>query len=261
MALHVKKSPHLCGYVSLKDENANPAVGKGDLHEAFDFGTEDAPWGDGVLPGDFRQSGNLWPENLPGFRETLTRYSVATRLLARRLFQAFALALDLPENYFDPMTDRPISLVRILYYPSVPGPLDERQLGTGAHTDHECFTILCQDDVPALQVRNKRGQWIDAPRIPGTFVVNIGDQMARWTNSIFASTMHRVANLSGKARYSIPCFIGANADAVIQALPSCVGPDNPPKYPPVVAGEYVSALIYHNFHENRQPHPLKHREV
>jgi len=127
----------------------------------------------------------------------------------------------------------------------------------GAHTDHECFTILAQDSVPALQVRNRRGQWIDAPPIRGAFVVNIGDLMARWTNGAFASTFHRVYNASGRARYSIPTFVGANADTVIRVLPSCVSDENPPKYEPIVAGEYVTQLIYHNIHGHTAPHPAK----
>jgi isopenicillin N synthase-like dioxygenase len=261
MRLHVRKSSTLLGYVTMKDENADPSVGQGDLHEAFDFASEEVVTDDGVLHADFRQAGNLWPDNLPGFRETMTRYSIAVRLLARRIFGAFALALDLPEDHFLPLTDRHMSLIRILYYPSQPGPLDERQLGTGAHTDHECFTILFQDRVQALQVKNKRGEWIDAPPIPGTFVVNIGDQMARWTNGLFQSTLHRVANLSGQARHSIPCFVGPNPDAVIEALPNCVGPDNPAKFEPIVAGKYVSDMIYHNFHLHDKPNPAKHRAV
>jgi isopenicillin N synthase-like dioxygenase len=257
MRIHVKTSSQLLGYVAFKDENANPGVGSGDMHEAFDFTSEDRRDGDRFIAGDVRQSGNLWPDDLPGFYETLTEYSIAMRGLAGRIFGAFALALNLQESYFDRLADRPMSLIRLLHYPSQPGPFDETRMGTGAHTDHECFTILNQDSVQALQVRNHGGRWIDAPPIPGTFVVNVGDQMARWTNGAFASTLHRVANLSGKARYSIPCFIGANADAVIEALPSCIGPDNPAKFAPVVAGEYVKGLIYHNFHGNHTPHPSK----
>ena len=258
MQWHVKNSSHFLGYVAMRDENANPAVGKGDLHEAFDYVPDDVHLGDDFLAGDFRKAGNLWPDNLPGLQDVMIRYGVAMRLLARRLFAAFALALHLPEDHFVPLSRAPMTLIRLLHYPSVAGPFDETALGTGAHTDHECFTILCQDaDVQALQVRNRRGDWIDAPPIPGTFVVNIGDLMARWTNGIFASTYHRVANFSGKARHSLPCFIGADADAVIEALPSCVTQENPAKFPPVIAGEYVSSLIYHQFHDNQTPHPLK----
>jgi isopenicillin N synthase-like dioxygenase len=257
MEIHVKKSAHQLGYVANGDENANPLVGKADQHEAFDFAIEDMQAGSQLWVGDFRKIGNQWPHDLPGFRAVLTEYALAVKGLARLLFHAFALALELPENYFDAISDTPMALVRVLYYPSQPGPFDETRMGNGAHTDHECFTILRQDDVQALQVRNRSGEWIDAPPIPGSYVVNIGDLMARWTNGAFASTYHRVANLSGRSRYSIPCFVGPNADTLIEALPSCIGPGNPPKYPPVRAGEYVSTLIYHNFYNNQQQHPLK----
>ncbi len=257
MGMHVKKSPHQLGYVASRDENANPLVGTGDLHEAFDFVIEDIKVGSQLWVGDFRKVGNQWPDDLPGFRAVLTEYALAVKRLARSLFHAFALALELPETYFDALSDTPMALVRVLYYPTQPGPFDETRMGNGAHTDHECFTILRQDDVKALQVRNRSGEWIDAPPIPGSYVVNIGDLMARWTNGAFASTFHRVANLSGRSRYSIPCFIGPNADALIEALPSCIGPGNPAKYPPVRAGEYVSSMIYHNFYNNTQQHPLK----
>ncbi|HTV76726.1 MAG TPA: 2-oxoglutarate and iron-dependent oxygenase domain-containing protein [Steroidobacteraceae bacterium] len=257
MQIHVKKSGHQLGYVANGDENANPLVGKADLHEAFDFVIEDMQVGSELWPGDFRKVGNQWPHELPGFQQTLAEYGVAMKRLAQVLFRAFAGALELPETFFDALSHTPMALVRVLYYPSQPGPFDETRMGNGAHTDHECFTILRQDDVQALQVRNRSGEWIDAPPIPGSYVVNIGDLMARWTNGAFASTYHRVANLSGRARYSIPCFIGPNADALIEALPGCTGPGNPPKFEPVRAGEYISTLIYHNFYNNQQQHPLK----
>jgi len=257
IAIHVKQSPSLVGYVGMEEENADPAVSKGDIHEGFDFIAEDVDTAFGFMEGDFRKTGNQWPANLPGFREVMTEYSIAVRLLVRRMFAAFALGLDLPEDYFAPMSDKPMALTRMMYYPSQTGPLDLSRMGVGAHTDHECFTILAQDSVPALQVRNRRGQWIDAPPIRGAFVVNIGDLMARWTNGAFASTFHRVYNASGRARYSIPTFVGANADTVIRVLPSCVSDENPPKYEPIVAGEYVTQLIYHNIHGHTAPHPAK----
>ncbi len=255
MRWHVKKSSHLLGYVGLRDENANPAVGTGDMHEAYDFVPEDAQLENEFLHGDFRRAGNLWPD-LPGFREVATRYGIEMRLLARRIFGAFALGLDLPENYFRTLASAPMALIRLLHYPTQPR-FDEATMGTGAHTDHECFTILGQDRIQALQVRNRRGDWIDAPPMRGTFVVNIGDLMARWTNGIFASTYHRVSNVSGHARYSLPTFIGANADALIEALPSCVNADRPAKYPPVLAGEYVSSAIYHSLTNNMTVNPCK----
>jgi isopenicillin N synthase-like dioxygenase len=260
MRLHMKKSAHLLGYIGMHDENADPLVGKGDVHEAFDFVPPDLTVDGERVAGDFRHVGNQWPEGLPGFQESLMRYSVAIKRLSKELFGAFALSLRLPENYFRTMTNGAMTLVRFLHYPSQPGPLDKSRLGIGQHTDHECFTILSQDDVQALQVQNRRGDWIEAPRIPGTFVVNIGDQMARWTNGLFSSTLHRVANFSGRARYSIASFVGANADAVVEALPSCVGPGNPPKYSPVIAKDYVSALVYRELHSQDQEVPSPREE-
>ncbi|MEJ1965049.1 MAG: 2-oxoglutarate and iron-dependent oxygenase domain-containing protein [Gammaproteobacteria bacterium] len=255
MRSHVKTSSHYLGYVAMGDENADPTVGKRDMHEAYDFVPEDTTLDHDFLPGDFRRAGNLWPE-VPGFREVATRYGIEMRLLARRMFAAFALALNLPESYFSTLASAPMSLIRMLHYPTQPA-FSEEYIGTGAHTDHECFTILCQDRIQALQVRNRRGDWIPAPPIRGTFVVNIGDLMARWTNGIFASTYHRVSNTSGQARYSLPCFIGPNSDALIEALPSCVSAERPPKYSAVYAGEYVSSNIYHSLDDNTTLSPLK----
>ena len=238
MKWHLGLSEHACGYVPMHGEN-------GDLHEAFDVVAEDKEIGSDFFAGDFRQSGNLWPntQELPGFREGLIKYSDALRRLTKQLFGAFALALDLPESYFEPMTDRPISLLRILHYPSQDDPTTERNIGVRAHTDHESFTILCQDDVSGLQIRNQCGDWVNVPRISNTFVVNIGNQMARWSNDRFASSLHRVVNTSGRERYSIPFFVGVNGDTIIEALPSCVDEQHPAKYPPIVAGEYVLQLI------------------
>lgn len=236
MRVHLSRSSHACGYVPLYGEN-------GDVHEAFDVVTEDACIDGEPYAGDFRQRGNLWPEGDDGLRRTLDLYSGRLRCLTRRLFSAFAEALDLPSDYFAAMTDAPISLLRLLHYPSQ-APLElERAIGVRAHTDHECFTILCQDDVGGLQVRNHAGRWVEAPRIPGAFVVNIGDQLARWSNDRFASSLHRVVNISGRERYSIPFFVGANGDAVIESVPSCVDERNPARYPPVRAGDYSLELI------------------
>ena len=236
MEVHLSRSSHACGYVPLFGEN-------GDAHEAFDVVTEDAIIDGEPFAGDFRQQGNLWPEGDARLRRTLGLYSGRLRRLTRELFSAFAQALDLPPDHFALTTDRPISLLRLLRYPSqAPTDLD-RSIGVRAHTDHECFTILCQDEVGGLQVRNRAGRWVEVPRIPGAFVVNIGDQMARWSNDRFASALHRVVNTSGRERHSIPFFVGANADAVIAALSSCVDGQHPAKYPPVLAGDYSLDLI------------------
>lgn len=244
LKLRAKDVEHLIGYVSMYEEGKD--LTKGDLHEAYDFVTEAQVTPEITVQADFRSVSNRWPADLPGFHEALGDYSVRIRILTRQIFNAFALALELEESYFDAITDRPLSLGRILHYPHQTNG-DEAQIGNGPHTDHECFTILRQDtDVQALQVCNKDGEWIDAPPLAGSFVVNIGDLMARWTNDLFTSTPHRVINRSGQARYSFPFFIGANPDAVIDVLPSCVSSSTPSKYQPIITSDYVQELIARN---------------
>jgi isopenicillin N synthase-like dioxygenase len=130
-------------------------------------------------------------------------------------------------------------MLRINSYPPQAVKSDGRQIGIGAHTDYECFTILAQQPgITALQVWNGR-EWIKAPPIPGTFVVNIADLMQRWSNDAFRSTRHRAINVSGAARLSIPFFLGVNYDTLVSPLPGCVSDERPAKYPPVIAGDYV----------------------
>lgn len=180
---------------------------------------------------------NAWPQ-YPGFRDVLSDYYGDVLTLARRLIRLFSEVLELPPNYFDSRVSRPGAMGRLIHYPPQ-SPNDPTALGIGAHTDIECFTILCQDTIPALQILNPSGEWIQAPPIPGTFVVNIGDMLSRWTNDRFISTVHRVWNVTGEERYSIPFFFGVNYDATIETLKGCIGEREVGRYEPVVAGDYV----------------------
>ena len=238
LAISVEKSDAMRGYTPLLGENTDPA-NKGDLHEGFDLALdldEDDP---DVKAGVFGYAPNQWPTGLPGFREALLDYHNEVRIFGERIFQAFALALELPEDFFAERITKPMAHMRVLHYPSQEGAIDERQIGIGAHSDYECFTMLCTDDVPALQVLNSAGKWVMAPPMKGAFIVNVGDMMARWTNDYFCSTIHRAINASGRRRYSIPFFFGVNSREVIEVLPSCQSPQNPPRYEPIEAGEYI----------------------
>ncbi|KII90513.1 hypothetical protein PLICRDRAFT_39078 [Plicaturopsis crispa FD-325 SS-3] len=216
LALDIHKTPNYKGYTALLGENTN-AENKGDVHEGFDIGWEDERGGhrgeDGAMEGV-----NVWPDNaaLPRFREDVLAYYHAAVRLGLSLFPLFALALNLPEDFFADKTKNPAAILRLLHYPPQTGPVDERVIGIGAHTDYECFTILYQDTVPALQVLNTAGHWVDAVPVVGTLVINLGDQFARWTNDVFKSTVHRAINRTGVERYSIPLFFGVDYDVPLE---------------------------------------------
>ncbi|MEQ8965502.1 MAG: 2-oxoglutarate and iron-dependent oxygenase domain-containing protein [Azospirillaceae bacterium] len=239
-AVSIDRSPMLRGYTALLAENTNPE-NKGDLHEGFDLALDLAQDDPDVRAGVFGYGPNQWPDDLPGFREALVDYHGAMLALGGRIFRAFALALDLEEDFFDTRITKPMAHMRVLHYPSQDGEIDETQIGIGAHSDYECFTILKTDDVPALQVLNAADEWIEAPPIPDTFIVNVGDLMARWTNDYFRSTIHRAINRSGRERYSIPFFFGPNSLERVEVLPSCRSEDHPARYEAIEAGRYIES--------------------
>lgn len=173
---------------------------------------------------------NKWPENLPGWREALLSYFAEMERLNRDLLRAFALALDLEENYFHQFFRKPTSAIKLFHYPPQPPMAAETQIGLGSHFDDTAVTILLQDNVGGLQLETENG-WVDVTPITGTFVVNIGEVMARWVNDLFVPTPHRVINTSGLERYSVPFFALPDYDAIISCVPTCRGPGNPPKYP------------------------------
>ena len=244
LAYELRRTRRHRGYVPFETLSADPGA-EPDVQEGYEVGLE-LPADDPLhLAGNPLYGPNVWPRELPGFAGAVYGYFEEMLALGHRLFRAFAIALGLPDDFFEPKITRPMAQLRLIHYPASEREVrDAGTLGVGAHTDYECFTILWQN-AAGLQVQNRSGEWIEAPPIPGTFIVNIGDMMQRWTNDLFVSTPHRVVNPPRTARHSFPMFFGTNHDTVVRVLPECVGPGNPPRYPPTHAGYWTETMHTH----------------
>lgn len=179
-----------------------------------------------------RPDPNVWPANLPGFREAVMDYHNRIEQLGRQFMPLWATALDLPLDYFDKYFATPHLTLSLLHYPPQEQ-VGDRQYGIAPHTDNSLMTFLVQADVSGLAVRMPSGHWRMVETIPGALLVNTGNLMVRWTNDTYLSTKHRVINTNKVDRYSIPVFFGPSGDALIECLPTCQGPDRPAKYEPI----------------------------
>ena len=206
-----------------------------------------------VLAGAPLAGPNPWPENLPAFRRAVTAYNDALVGLARKIVQAISVAVGGAPTDLDAHFERPTTFLRLLYYPPQPPQSPDDLFGSAPHTDYGFITILVQDEVGGLQVRNTDGEWLDAPYMPGAFVMNTADILHRWSNGKLISTPHRVINRSGRARYSNPFFFDPNMHTLVSPLPTCVSADNPARYEPVVYGDYLMERLNknHSQHEKR----------
>jgi isopenicillin N synthase-like dioxygenase len=235
--LALKLNEHVNGYMAMaryavwtSEVNRND---KPDLNEAFFMKRERALDDPLLLSGRRFVGPNLWPEeaDLPGFREHVLEYAATMDGLARRFLPAVAGALDLEPTWFGAAFEDSQFTFRLSHYPPVEA--EANQFGIAPHTDSNFMTFLAQTDVPGLQVRMPAGDWLDVPYVPGSFAVNSGDILYRWSNGRFKSTPHRALPPIGRHRYAIPFFLGPRFDQLIECLPSCTGPDNPPRWPPI----------------------------
>lgn len=211
------------------------SAGRPDHKEAFDIGYEVPANHPLVQAGTPLLGPNNWPD-LPGFQAAAEAYYRAVFDLGRKLFSGFALALGLEENYFDSVANFPPSKLRMIHYPHDAQAQDAP--GIGAHTDYECFTILLADK-PGLEVMNGHGDWIDAPPIPGAFVVNIGDMLEVMTAGEFVATAHRVRKVA-EERYSFPLFYACDYHTQIRPLPA-FAKDDVASYETITIGEHMWA--------------------
>ncbi|KAK8109819.1 hypothetical protein PG999_007956 [Apiospora kogelbergensis] len=209
-----------------------------DCKESYEIGSD-----------EFESQPNVWlPEDvLPGFRDFMTAFYWKCFGAGKDVLSALALGLDLDnDQYFLRYHDGHGNQLRLLHYP----PIETEKLSTGA-----AARIGAHSDwgrMRGLQVEHpdKPGTFIDATPVKNAMVVNVGDLLMRWSNDYLKSTLHRVTMppvdrsrtkatpQATRARYSIPYFVCPNPDAVIECIPQCTGPDNPPKYDTVTQDAY-----------------------
>ena len=193
------------------------------------------------------QGPNEWPDDA-AFKAAFMRYNTAVCDLGLKLLHPVSVAVGERRDFFGRYFAPPSTNLRMLHYPPAPPMRPEDQFGIHPHTDYGFLTILTQDRVGGLQVRRPDGSWIDAPWIPDTFVVNVGDMLARWTNDHFNSTPHRVISPPVSVdRYSMALFFDPNIDAHISTLPQFVASGEAPKYEPINYGEYYARSLDTNF--------------
>jgi isopenicillin N synthase-like dioxygenase len=235
------------GWFRLGSENLDPAKQpEGDFKEGLKIG-RDLPLSHArVVAGLPLHGPNQWPA-LPGWQAVMQGYYDEMVTLGRLMIGGFAEALGLGAEFFDPWLGVTMTTLAPLHYPPQLGRITSARIGAGAHTDYGCLTLLHQDAAGGLQVKRRDGVWIDAPPVPGSFVVNIGDMMERWTNGVFCSTPHRVVNVSGGDRYSLPFFFDPDFYAPVECLPTCLTPGEVPKYAPTTAGQHMLDMIAASF--------------
>jgi len=205
-----------------------------------------------VVAGTPLRGRNQWPDGHQRMRTAMVAYFKTLEKLGERLLPMLSRALGMPAEHFAPFFRNEAHInLRFLHYPPQETD-DDEQFGQGPHTDNSFITMLAREDVPGLAVRLPNGEWMAPPVIPGTFLVNLGNIMKRWSNDRFLSTPHGVLNDSGKDRYSIAFFYSPNVDATIECVPTCVGADDPARYPRAVYRDLVLEFYNANYFHRRE---------
>ena len=186
---------------------------------------------------------NVWPENSEALRSAMQAYYAAATKLSLVLQGAFSSAIGESADYFEKLFTRQSSMLKLNHYPPQDNPRDVNNIGVVPHTDSGGFTILWQDHNGGLEIQSKSGEWVLAPPIPETFVINIGNTMQIWTNGEFSSTPHRVINRSGIDRYSIPFFANPRYDVPVKPLIGTTGETEETPGAGAGAGEYEEEIF------------------
>jgi isopenicillin N synthase-like dioxygenase len=229
------------GYTPFGVETAKGAKAH-DLKEFWHVG-RDLPEGH---PFRAHMPDNVWPEEVPSFRDTFTELFATFDRTGLTVLRAIARYLEIDEDYFVDTVRDGNSVLRLLHYPPQTEPTGEH-IRAGAHEDINTITLLLGAEEAGLELLTRDGRWIPVSPKPGELVINIGDMLQRLTNGRLRSTSHRVVNpapdRASNARYSMPFFLHFRSDFLIKALPGTVPPGEQPKWPPITANDYLQERL------------------
>ena len=235
------------GYIAINtstDVNSKLAdVKKPNQSESFMMMREDKS----ELPDVYLSGPNQWPK-LENFKEVLEKYTFNMTKLGRNLMRLALLSSGVRDLSVMQSLDTPTIWLRLLHYPPISKNSPSDLYGSAPHTDFGCLTILAQDDIGGLQVQTREGEWIDVPKLEGSFVVNVGDMLSRYTNGLLRSTPHRVINKSGKERFSCPFFFDPHTNAVVQPLKGT----GKPKFSPINFGEFLREELEASYEKHKK---------
>lgn len=211
---------------------------KPDLKESYELGL-DLPLTDPDVQAGLPLHGpNLWPADKPWLKDAAETYFAHTVALGKQLLRIFAVALGQSEGFFLQYCSKPMVQSRLFHYPPQSSPT-ALELGAAAHTDYGMLTILSQDPIGGLELRTRGGEWVAAPYIEDTLVINLGDMVKVWTNDVYVSNPHRVANRTGRERFSIPTFFNLDYHTPVRCLPPFEVAGQPPRHAPIKSGDYL----------------------
>ena len=230
------------GYNWLEEERLTPTM-PGDLKESYNWVSPD------------RMQEEYWPKEIPEFKLMAKKIERIARMLSYQFLYRFEKVLNVPTGKLVEKHMDGSATMRMIHYPPYEGEIKENQVRGGAHTDYGTITLLWRfDDIPGLQIYDKEDDdWIDAPIIENSIVLNVADMFARWSNDILKSTPHRIVNSDlSRPRYSMPYFVDPGRDVMIENITK-----DPAKYPPISAYEYLKwrlaqSYVDDNYTENKE---------
>ena len=253
LAIHMRQSPSTAGYEpiggqSLDSQDSDSEKAPPDLKETF-YCCLELPQDHPLSLRKMRGYGhNQWPAALPDFSGQMIDYYARMSALGDRILSIIGVSLDLEPDWFKPFYAPGSATQRLIHYPPQPARAAFNQMGAGAHTDWGGITILAQDDAGGLEVRTVDDKWIEATPIPESFVVNLGDLMARWTNGVYRSNLHRVmTRQGGRDRYSVPFFYSPSPDSIIEPMPTCLGEGRPRQFATCTAAEHMGEMFRRSY--------------